>query len=154
MGEFVMAKVSYICSRAPSLKIKIGETTYSAANGVLVLEEDVAEALETMMETRPDIRGILRKINMQAAELQVKKHQAAQGPQAVKGPFSSVNPATEAVRLAREANMPENLTGKAGAVNTNANPPAAPVDVQEIKPQVTGAGSILDRMKNGTEPVT
>lgn len=147
-----MSKVSYICSRAPSLKIKIGETTYSAASGVLTLDENVAEELEKMMETRPDIRGILRKINIQAAELQVKRHQASIGPAAVQGPFSSTNPATEAVRLAREANTPENLTGKVGTVNTNANPPAAPVDVTEIKPAVSGAGSILDRMKNGTEP--
>src|SRR5258708_3374239 len=146
--NMVDENVLYLCPRAPTLKIKIGNETFQASKGVLTLTKREAAQLDALMVNRSDIKHMLKKVDMAAAIKQVEAHKAAQNPAAVKGPFGSTNSAASVMRQANQNQQVQNLTGKENPNPASAAPakPAAPLDVKEIKTDPNIAGSVLNKI--------
>ncbi len=100
----------YLCPRAPGVKIKLSTGHVKAVRGVLDLSTSEAAEMDALIKTRPDIRGILKKVDMAAAEAVVRKDRENRRAQAVQGAFASNNTSANILREAKAANDRDAMT--------------------------------------------
>jgi len=84
-----MAKVTYVCERAPTLTIRLGKTRFRFENKQLVLDSDAAVLMDEAIVRSVHVKQLVKKVDMEAAEAIALAHIASKKAQAVNGPFNS-----------------------------------------------------------------
>lgn len=144
-----MTEIMYLAKDNPSLTLKLAGKRWTAEGGVFKLSPEAAKELDALMKSRPDIRSVVSRIDMdKAAEVaKANLEKARANPAAVQGAVTSVNSATNKLREAAKGQTPENLTGKINPQNlaTQAkNKEPLKVDQANVSAPKSG---ILDRLK-------
>lgn len=150
----VSEKIMYFAPDNPSLTLKLAGKRYQAMHGVFKDLPPEAEAdLEKQLKTMPHVSALVKRVDMEEAAEKAKAFLAAQPPAAIKGPVTSGTSQAAKLREARQAQTPENLTGRINPVNVSTNArDDKPLAVEQI-PTTAPKSNLLGRLGNSGKPL-